>query len=77
MSSLPPAVARTLTAYGIDLGKWLEVYGVEGQWQGAECGCVDVRCLGLHHDAGERCPCLPAQIESFLKDEGPAETQGP
>ena len=56
MSSLPPAVARTLTAYGIDLGKWLEVYGVEGQWQGAECGCVDVRCLGLHHDAGERCP---------------------
>lgn len=34
-------------------------------WTGDSCGCVDDRCIGHHHDAGEPCGCLPAWAEDF------------
>ena len=35
-------------------------------WTGDRCGCLDSRCIGYHHEAGQPCPCLPVLIQDVV-----------
>jgi hypothetical protein len=37
----------------------------DGEWGGDLCGCVDDRCIGFHHEAGEVCDCLAGWLDAL------------
>lgn len=39
----------------------------DGIWYGDRCGCFDDRCIGHHHNDGERCHCLQPCIDQVLE----------
>lgn len=44
-------------------------YATRGEqgWTGAPCGCLHPGCIGLHHRAGQECPCLFPLMADFSK----------
>ena len=44
-------------------------YATRGEkgWTGAPCGCLHTGCIGLHHRAGQECPCLFPLMAEFSK----------
>jgi hypothetical protein len=55
---------------GITIAEYIRHYfPAEGHWCGDECGCVDDRCIGFHHDEGEDCGCLPEWIRDLRREK--------
>lgn len=48
--------------YGLTRAAYVSCFSRSGVWYGDSCGCVDDRCIGYHHEAGESCHCLSSWI---------------
>lgn len=65
-----PAITVTIAGY-------IRHYFPDGTWHGDACGCVDDRCIGYHHDAGEECRCLEAWLDQWVTEQQAAAAAGP
>lgn len=56
----------------IPLAEYVRHHFPDGQWRGDTCGCSDDRCIGYHHEAGERCGCVVFLIDDYVAQGRPA-----
>lgn len=52
-------------------------YFPDGTWGGDECGCIDDRCIGFHHDELGECGCLPVWLDEWVAEQRAALEAGP
>ncbi|MEU4589978.1 hypothetical protein [Micromonospora aurantiaca (nom. illeg.)] len=71
MSTLTKQARETIKNWG-----WIERTTIAGYtrhyfgdlgWGGDQCGCVDDRCIGFHHEERDDCQCLPAWLDDYVK----------
>lgn len=53
----------------ITIAGYIRHYYGGDAWGGDECGCVDDRCIGYHHDASDECQCLAVWINEAIVEQ--------
>lgn len=69
MKTLNATARETIRGEGQTIAGYVRFYGTDGTWTGDACGCVDDRCMGHHHDAGEDCGCVSAFVADMVREQ--------